>query len=80
MFTRTRLTTAASVLAGLGLAATSQEALAAGAPSQLQVGAAAIPICALSSAAVSGGSTNASYASNTITLTQLIDPTTALVN
>jgi len=79
MLRRKRLGSAALLFMGFGVASTSQEALADG-PSQLQVTTAAIPICALSPAATSGASTNASYASNTITLTQLIDPTTALVN
>jgi hypothetical protein len=39
-----------------------------------------MPVCTLSSPAVSGASVNATYAANTITLTKLIDPTTALVN
>ena len=39
-----------------------------------------MPVCTLSSPAVSGASVNASYAANTITLTQVVDPTMALVN
>jgi hypothetical protein len=39
----------------------------------------AAPVCLLGTPN-SGGSTNATYASNTITLTQFIDPSTALVN
>ena len=84
MFTRTRLQ-AASILAGLGLVATSQPVFAQWVShhhhhNQLSVTATGMPVCTLSSPAVSGPSVNASYAANTITLTRLIDPTTALVN
>ena len=40
----------------------------------------AVPVCVLGSASASGTATNATYAANTITLTQFLDPTTALVN
>jgi hypothetical protein len=37
-------------------------------------------VCVLGSASASGAASNATYAANTITLTQFLDPTTALVN
>jgi hypothetical protein len=40
----------------------------------------AVPVCVLSSPAASGSSVNATFALNTVSLTQLIDPNTALVN
>lgn len=39
----------------------------------------AVPVCLLGPATATGGATNATYAANTITLTQFIDPSTALV-
>ena len=39
----------------------------------------AVPVCLLGAATTTGGQTNATYAANTITLTQFIDPSTALV-
>ena len=39
----------------------------------------AVPVCLLGAATATGGQTNATYAANTITLTQFIDPSTALV-
>ena len=39
----------------------------------------AVPVCLLGAATATGGATNATYAANTITLTQFIDPSTALV-
>jgi hypothetical protein len=85
MFTRKKLGSAALMAAGFGMAATSQAALAQWAPDHhrhhhLSVTTTALAVCVLSSPAAAGASINASYASNTITLTQLIDPTTASVN
>ncbi len=86
MITRTRHRIAASMFAGIGVAATSQAVFAQAASDlhhhhhHLSVAATSMPVCTLSSPAISGSSVNASYAANTITLTQLIDPTTALVN
>jgi hypothetical protein len=39
-----------------------------------------VPVCVLGSASASGAASNATYAANLITLTQFLDPTTALVN
>ena len=85
MFTRTRPRSAALMLAGLGMAATVQAGLAQEATNnprhhQLAVTTTIMPVCTLSSPAASGASVNASFAANTIPLTQLVDPTTALVN
>ena len=40
----------------------------------------AVPVCVLGSASASGAASNATFAASTITLTQFLDPTTALVN
>jgi hypothetical protein len=48
--------------------------------SHLNLTANAAPVCTLSSPVASGSSVNAGYAMNSVTLTQLIDPTTALAN
>ena len=85
MFTRTKRISTVLMLAGLGVAATLQAGLAQEATHnpryhQLSVTTTVLPVCTLSSPAISGASVNASYAANTITLTQVIDPTTARVN
>ncbi len=40
----------------------------------------AVPVCLLGSPAPAGGASNATFSANAITLTQFIDPSTALVN
>ena len=85
MFTRTRHRSAALMLASLGMVFTLQAGLAQEASNtprhhQLSVTTMVMPVCTLSTPTVSGPSVNASYAANTITLTQVVDPTTALVN
>ena len=85
MITRTRPRSAALMFASLGMAATvqavaAQEATYTAHHHQLAVTATIMPVCTLSAPAVSGASVNAEYAANTITLTQLIDPATTLVN
>lgn len=50
------------------------------ASTQLTITGTAIPVCNLLAPVTAGSATNATFASNTITLTQFIDPQTALVN
>ena len=86
MFTPTRPKSAAALMfAGLGMAATLQAGLAQEVPNnprhhELSVTTTIMPVCTLSSPAVAGASVNTGFAANTITLPQVVDPTTALVN
>jgi hypothetical protein len=78
VLTRTEFACVA-VIAGLGIT-TPVSAYESHHHRSLYLTANAAPVCTLSSPAVSGSSINASYALSSVTLTQLIDPTTALAN
>jgi hypothetical protein len=78
MLTRTKLACVA-MIGGLGMT-TPVSAHLRHHSNSLSLTASAAPVCLLSSPIVSGSSLNAGYAVNSVTLTQLIDPTTALAN
>ena len=74
-------TAAAWLFAALLAAALPAEARAQdSATAQFTLTGTAIPVCNLPAPVTTGAAANATFASNTITLTQFIDPQTALVN